>query len=49
MNDEGLVDGRKVPDEVMDHLRRCVVHAIREKRCCGAATSWPSSCIGSLG
>lgn len=31
MKDEGLVDGRKIPDEVMDHLRRRVVHAIREK------------------
>ena len=31
MKDDGLKDGRKIPDEVMDHLRRRVVHAIREK------------------
>lgn len=31
MKDDGLVDGRRIPDEVMDHLRRRVVHAIREK------------------
>jgi len=31
MNNEGLVDGRKIPDDVMDHLRRRVVHAVREK------------------
>lgn len=31
MKDEGLRDGRKIPDEVMDHLRRRAVQAIREK------------------
>jgi transposase len=31
MKDEGLKDGRKIPDEVMEHLRRRAVHAIRGK------------------
>lgn len=31
MKEEGLRDGRKIPDEVMDHLRRRAVHAIRER------------------
>jgi transposase len=31
MKDPELMDGRKVPDEVMEHFRRRAVHAIREK------------------
>lgn len=31
MKDPGLIDGRKIPDEVMEHLRRRAVHAIRDK------------------
>lgn len=30
MKDDGLMDGRKIPDEVMDYLRKRAVHAIRE-------------------
>lgn len=31
MKDQGLKDGRKIPDDIMEHLRRRAVHAIREK------------------
>ena len=31
MKEPGLIDGRKIPDDVMEHLRRRAVHAIREK------------------
>jgi transposase len=30
MNEEWLVDGRKIPDEVMDYIRKIAVQAIRE-------------------
>jgi transposase len=30
MNEEWLVDGRKIPDEVMDYIRKVAVQAIRE-------------------
>lgn len=31
MNDDGPLDGRMIPDEVMDHIRQRAVHAIRKK------------------
>jgi len=31
MKDPELMDGRKIPDEVMEPFRRRAVHAIREK------------------
>jgi hypothetical protein len=31
MKDPELMDGCKVPDEVMEHFRRRAVHAIRDK------------------
>jgi hypothetical protein len=30
MNEEWLVDGRKIPDEVMGYIRKMAVPAIRE-------------------
>ena len=30
MNDEWLLDGRKIPDEVMDYIRKMAVYAVRE-------------------
>jgi len=30
MSEEGLVDGRKIPDEVMGYIRKIAVQAIRE-------------------
>jgi transposase len=30
MNEEWLVDGRKIPDEVMDYIRKIAVQAVRE-------------------
>ncbi len=32
MIEEWLLDGRKIPDEVMNYLRKMAVHAIRERR-----------------
>jgi transposase len=31
MNEEGLLDGRQIPDEVMGYIRKMAVHAIRER------------------
>jgi len=30
MNEEWLVDGRKIPDEVMGYIRKIAVQAVRE-------------------
>jgi hypothetical protein len=32
MNEDWLVDGRKIPDEVMDYIRKIAVQAIRVER-----------------
>jgi transposase len=31
MNEEWLLDGRQIPDEVMGYIRKMAVHAIRER------------------
>ena len=30
MNEEWLIDGRKIPDEVMGYIRKIAVQAVRE-------------------
>jgi transposase len=31
MNEEWLLDGRQIPDEVMGYIRKMAVHAVRER------------------
>jgi hypothetical protein len=31
MMEEWLLDGRKIPDEVMNYIRKMAVHAVRER------------------